>query len=401
METTFQRIYMDHHATTPLDPRVLETMMPYLTSEFGNASSNTHAFGWRAKEAVELARQQIAKLIGCNPEEIIFTNGATESDNLAIKGVAQQYRRKGNHLITSQIEHSAILESCKTLEKDGFEVTYLPVDQYGMVDPQDVKEAITDQTILISIIYASNEVGTINPLSEIGEISQDHGVLFHSDAVQGIGKIESNVDTLKVDLMSLTAHKMYGPKGIGALHIRSKRPKIRIKPQNHGGGQEANIRSGTLNVPNIVGFGTACEIAQSEMEAEAKHLTNLRNHLHQKISENIDCIQVHGHPEKRLPGNLNVSFEFVESLSLLENLSNIALSTGSACSSSSIEASRVLTAMGVEEELARSPIRFGLGRGNTLDQVNFVADQLSKQVTKLRDLSPMYKIVRKGSHQTV
>ena len=401
METTFQRIYMDHHATTPLDPRVLETMMPYLTSEFGNASSNTHAFGWRAKEAVELARQQIAKLIGCNPEEIIFTNGATESDNLAIKGVAQQYRRKGNHLITSQIEHSAILESCKTLEKDGFEVTYLPVDQYGMVDPQDVKEAITDQTILISIIYASNEVGTINPLSEIGEISQDHGVLFHSDAVQGIGKIESNVDTLKVDLMSLTAHKMYGPKGIGALHIRSKRPKIRIKPQNHGGGQEANIRSGTLNVPNIVGFGTACEIAQSEMEAEAKHLTNLRNHLHQKISENIDCIQVHGHPEKRLPGNLNVSFEFVESLSLLENLSNIALSTGSACSSSSIEASRVLMAMGVEEELARSPIRFGLGRGNTLDQVNFVADQLSKQITKLRELSSMYKIIRKGSHQTV
>ena len=401
METTFQRIYMDHHATTPLDPRVLETMMPYLTSEFGNASSNTHAFGWRAKEAVELARQQIAKLIGCNPEEIIFTNGATESDNLAIKGVAQQYRRKGNHLITSQIEHSAILESCKTLEKDGFEVTYLPVDQYGMVDPQDVKEAITDQTILISIIYASNEVGTINPLSEIGEISQDHGVLFHSDAVQGIGKIESNVDTLKVDLMSLTAHKMYGPKGIGALHIRSKRPKIRIKPQNHGGGQEANIRSGTLNVPNIVGFGTACEIAQSEMEAEAKHLTNLRNHLHQKISENIDCIQVHGHPEKRLPGNLNVSFEFVESLSLLENLSNIALSTGSACSSSSMEASRVLMAMGVEEELARSPIRFGLGRGNTLDQVNFVADQLSKQITKLRELSSMYKIIRKGSHQTV
>ena len=399
MEKTFQRIYMDHHATTPLDPRVLETMMPYLTSEFGNASSNTHAFGWRAKEAVELARQQIAKLIGCNPEEIIFTNGATESDNLAIKGVAQQYRRKGNHLITSQIEHSAILESCKTLEKEGFEVTYLPVDQYGMVDPQDVKEAITDQTILISIIYASNEVGTINPLSEIGEISQDHGVLFHSDAVQGIGKIESNVDTLKVDLMSLTAHKMYGPKGIGALHIRSKRPKIRIKPQNHGGGQEANIRSGTLNVPNIVGFGTACEIAQSEMEAEAKHLTNLRNHLHQKISENIDCIQVHGHPEKRLPGNLNVSFEFVESLSLLENLSNIALSTGSACSSSSIEASRVLMAMGVEEELARSPIRFGLGRSNTLNQVNFVADQLSKQVTKLRNLSSMYKIVRKGSQQ--
>ena len=399
MEKTFQRIYMDHHATTPLDPRVLETMMPYLTSEFANASSNTHAFGWRAKEAVELARQQIAKLIGCNPEEIIFTNGATESDNLAIKGVAQQYRRKGNHLITSQIEHSAILESCKTLEKDGFEVTYLPVDQYCMVDPQDVKEAITDQTILISIIYASNEVGTINPLSEIGEISQDHGVLFHSDAVQGIGKVESSVDTLKVDLMSLTAHKMYGPKGIGALHIRSKRPKIRIKPQNHGGGQEANIRSGTLNVPSIVGFGAACEIAQSEMEAEAKHLTNLRNHLHQKISENIDFMHVHGHPEKRLPGNLNISFEFVESLSLLENLSNIALSTGSACSSSSIETSRVLMAMGVEEELARSPIRFGLGRSNTLNQVNFVADQLSKQVTKLRNLSSMYKIVRKGSQQ--
>ena len=270
-----------------------------------------------------------------------------------------------------------------------------------MVDPQDVKEAITDHTILISIIYASNEVGTINPLSEIGEISQNHGVLFHSDAVQGIGKIESNVDTLKVDLMSLTAHKMYGPKGIGALHIRSKRPKIRITPQNHGGGQEAKIRSGTLNVPSIVGFGKACEIAQSEMAAEAKHLTHLRNQLRQRISENIDFTHVHGHPEKRLPGNLNISFEFVESLSLLENLSNIALSTGSACSSSSIEASRVLVAMGVEEELARSPIRFGLGRGNTLDQVNFVAAQIVEQVTKLRDLSSMYKMVRKGGYQTV
>ena len=401
MEATFQRIYMDHHATTPLDPRVLEVMMPYLTNEFGNASSNTHVFGWRAKEAVELARQQVARLIGSSPKEIIFTNGATESDNLAIKGIAQQYRRKGNHLITSQIEHSAILESCKMLEKDGFEVTFLPVDQYGMVDPQDVKEAITDHTRLISIIYASNEVGTINPLTEIGEISQNHGVLFHSDAVQGIGKIESNVDTLKVDLMSLTAHKMYGPKGIGALHIRSKRPKIRITPQNHGGGQEAKIRSGTLNVPSIVGFGKACEIAQSEMAAEAKHLTHLRNQLRQRISENIDFTHVHGHPEKRLPGNLNISFEFVESLSLLENLSNIALSTGSACSSSSIEASRVLVAMGVEEELARAPIRFGLGRGNTLDQVNFVAAQLAEQVTKLRDLSSMYKMVSKGGYQTV
>jgi len=286
------------------------------------------------------------------------------------------------------------------LEKDGFEVTYLPVDQYGMVDPQDVKDAITDQTILISIIYASNEVGTINPLSEIGEISQNYDVLFHSDAVQGIGKIESNVDALKVDLMSLTAHKMYGPKGIGALHIRSKRPKIRITPQNHGGGQEAKIRSGTLNVPGIVGFGKACEIAQSEMDTEAKHLTHLRNQFCQRISESIDFIHMHGHPTKRLPGNLNVSFEFVESLSLLENLSGIALSTGSACSSSSMEASRVLIAMGVEEELARSPIRFGLGRSNTLDQVDFVAARLEEQVTKFRNLSPIYKMVRKGEYQT-
>ena len=391
MEATFQKIYMDHHATTPLDPRVLEAMMPYLTDEFGNASSNTHAFGWRAKEAVDLARQQVARLIGSSPEEIIFTNGATESDNLVIKGISQQYRRKGNHLITSQIEHSAILESCKVLEKDGFEVTYLPVDQYGMVDPQDVKDAITDQTILISIIYATSGV-RIN--------SRNYDVLFHSDAVQGIGKIESNVDALKVDLMSLTAHKMYGPKGIGALHIRSKRPKIRITPQNHGGGQEAKIRSGTLNVPGIVGFGKACEISQSEMDTEAKHLTHLRNQFCQRISESIDFIHLHGHPKKRLPGNLNVSFEFVESLSLLENLSGIALSTGSACSSSSMEASRVLIAMGVEEELARSPIRFGLGRSNTLDQVDFVAARLEEQVTKLRNLSPIYKMVRKGEYQT-
>ena len=385
-------IYFDHHATTPIAPSVLESMMPYLTKSFGNASSTTHAFGQQARLAVEQARKQIADLIGASPEEILFTSGATESDNLAIKGVAEGYRRRGNHIITTQIEHSAILDTCKVLERAGFEITYLPVDKYGMVDPQQVADGIRAETILISVIYASNEVGTINPLSAIGEIAWQHGILFHSDAVQGIGKIESNVERLNVDLMSLTAHKMYGPKGIGVLYVRQKRPRIRLSPQNYGGGQEGKIRSGTLNVPGIVGFGQACQLAQTEMLHEAERLTGLRDRLYQGLKNQIDLLHLNGHPAQRLPGNLNVSIEFVESLTLLEKLEKIALSTGSACSSNSMTPSRVLTAMGIDESLARAPIRFGLGRDNTVAEVDYVILRTTEEIAKLRRLSPLYQM---------
>ena len=385
-------IYFDHHATTPIAPSVLESMMPYLTKSFGNASSTTHAFGQQARLAVEQARKQIADLIGASPEEILFTSGATESDNLAIKGVAEGYRRRGNHIITTQIEHSAILDTCKVLERVGFEITYLPVDKYGMVDPQKVADGIRAETILISVIYASNEVGTINPLSAIGEIARQHGILFHSDAVQGIGKIESNVDRLNVDLMSLTAHKMYGPKGVGVLYVRQKRPRIRLSPQNYGGGQEGKIRSGTLNVPGIVGFGQACQLAQTEMQHEAERLTSLRDRLYQGLKNQIDLLHLNGHPAQRLPGNLNVSIEFVESLTLLEKLEKIALSTGSACSSNSMTPSGVLTAMGIDESLARAPIRFGLGRDNTVAEVDYVILRMIEEIAKLRRLSPLYQM---------
>ena len=385
-------IYFDHHATTPIAPSVLESMMPYLTKSFGNASSTTHAFGQQARLAVEQARKQIADLIGASPEEILFTSGATESDNLAIKGVAEGYRRRGNHIITTQIEHSAILDTCKVLERAGFEITYLPVDKYGMVDPQQVADGIRAETILISVIYASNEVGTINPLSAIGEIAWQHGILFHSDAVQGIGKIESNVERLNVDLMSLTAHKMYGPKGIGVLYVRQKRPRIRLSPQNYGGGQEGKIRSGTLNVPGIVGFGQACQLAQTEMLHEAERLTGLRDRLYQGLKNQIDLLHLNGHPVQRVPGNLNVSIEFVESLTLLEKLEKIALSTGSACSSNSMTPSRVLTAMGIDESLARAPIRFGLGRDNTVAEVDYVILRTTEEIAKLRRLSPLYQM---------
>ena len=385
-------IYFDHHATTPIAPSVLESMMPYLTKSFGNASSTTHAFGQQARLAVEQARKQIADLIGASPEEILFTSGATESDNLAIKGVAEGYRRRGNHIITTQIEHSAILDTCKVLERAGFEITYLPVDKYGMVDPQQVADGIRAETILISVIYASNEVGTINPLSAIGEIAWQHGILFHSDAVQGIGKIESNVERLNVDLMSLTAHKMYGPKGIGVLYVRQKRPRIRLSPQNYGGGQEGKTRSGTLNVPGIVGFGQACQLAQTEMLHEAERLTGLRDRLYQGLKNQIDLLHLNGHPVQRVPGNLNVSIEFVESLTLLEKLEKIALSTGSACSSNSMTPSRVLTAMGIDESLARAPIRFGLGRDNTVAEVDYVILRMIEEIAKLRRLSPLYQM---------
>ena len=394
-----QPIYMDSHATTPLDPRVLEAMMPYLTTHFGNAASSTHLFGEHAKDAVDAARGQVADLIGCSEGEIIFTSGATESDNLAVKGVACHYKDRGNHIITSNVEHHAVLDSCKALEESGFDVTYLPVDRYGMVHPQQVKDAITDQTVLISLIYVNGEVGTINPMTEVGEIAEKYGILFHSDATQGIGKIESDVNELKVDLMSFTAHKMYGPKGIGALYVRKKDPPIQLYPLLHGGGQENNIRSGTLNVPGIVGFGAACELCRQEMEEEAKQITALREQLYHRLSKRIDLIHLNGHPTQRVPGNINLSFEFVESQSILSGLKEIALSSGSACNSDSIEPSYVLRAMGVNDELALGAIRFGLGRHNTEAEVDTVVACVAAQVARLRELSPLYEMAQGGNYE--
>ena len=394
-----QPIYMDSHATTPLDPRVLEAMMPYLTTHFGNAASSTHLFGEHAKDAVDTARVQVADLIGCSPEEIIFTSGATESDNLAVKGVAYQYRDRRNHIITSTVEHHAVLDSCKALEELGFNVTYLPVDKYGMVHPQQVKDAITDQTALISLIYVNGEVGTINSITEVGEIAEQYGILFHSDATQGVGKVESEVNELKVDLMSFTAHKMYGPKGIGALYVRKKNPPIQLYPLLHGGGQENNIRSGTLNVPGIVGLGAACELCKQEMEGETKRIASLRERLYRGLSGQIDRIHLNGHPTQRLPGNLNLSFEFVESQSILSGLKEIALSSGSACNSDSVEPSYVLRAMSVKNELALGAIRFGLGRHNTAAEVDTVVERLAAQIARLRELSPLYEMAQSGNYE--
>ncbi|MDE0301059.1 MAG: cysteine desulfurase family protein [Candidatus Poribacteria bacterium] len=384
-------IYMDYHATTPIDPQVVDAMIPYLTTCFGNASSTAHLFGWKARDAVEKARHQVAELIGCSTDELIFTSGATESDNLAIKGVAYAYRHKGNHIITSTAEHHAVLDTCAVLENDGFKVTYLPVDKYGMVHPQQVRDCITEQTILISLIYANNEVGTINPLAEVGKIAGCQGVLFHSDAVQAVGKIDSDVNRLGLDLMSLTAHKMYGPKGIGALYIRARKPRIHLAPMIHGGGQENRIRPGTLNVPAIVGFGEACELSKTLMVDESERIAVLRDKLLHALFNRIDHINLNGHPLKRLVGNLNISFEFVESEALLASLDNIALSAGSACTSGAVQASHVLLAMRLKKELAHTAVRFGLGRFTTEVEVDQVIDAVVKEVHRLRQLSPLYE----------
>ncbi|OGB92034.1 MAG: IscS subfamily cysteine desulfurase [candidate division NC10 bacterium RIFCSPLOWO2_02_FULL_66_22] len=389
-------IYMDHHATTPVAPEVFEAMRPYFTERFGNAASRNHAFGWAAESAVEAARAQIAGLIGCKPVELVFTSGATESDNLAIKGVAKAYREKGTHIITSQIEHHAVLDSCKRLEKEGFQVTYLPVSRDGLVDPADVAKALTAKTILVSIMLANNEIGTIQPLAEIGRLCKERGVLFHSDAVQGVGKIPVNVDALGLDLMSLTAHKLYGPKGVGALYVRMGKPRVKLVAQMDGGGHEKGRRSGTLNIPGIVGFGKACELAGQLMTSEAARLTALRERLWAGIRARLDHVHLNGHPTLRLPGNLNVSFEYVEGESLLMSLKDVAVSSGSACTSASLEPSYVLKALGIGEALAHTSIRFGLGRGNTEEEVDYVCDRLAEQVTRLRAMSPLYEMAQAG-----
>ncbi|MBF6560350.1 MAG: IscS subfamily cysteine desulfurase [Candidatus Binataceae bacterium] len=390
-------IYMDNHATTPVDPRVIEAMLPYFTEKFGNAASRNHSFGWEAEEAVDRARNQIAALIGAKSKEIIITSGATESDNLAIKGVVEFYKDKGNHVITCVTEHKAVLDSCRALERTGkATVTYLPVDKYGMVDPDDLRNAITDKTVLITIMYANNEVGTIHPIAEIGRIAKEKGIVFHCDAVQAVGKVPVNVDRDGIDLLSLSAHKIYGPKGVGAIYVRSKGPRVRLTPQMDGGGHERGMRSGTLNVTGIVGLGKACEIAGAEMEEENRRLLDLRNKLQAGIFERLDEVYLNGHPTARLPGNLNVSFAYVEGESLLMGISDIAVSSGSACTSATLEPSYVIRALGVDEELAHSSIRFGVGRFNTGDEVDFVTDRVTREVKRLREMSPLYEMAREG-----
>jgi cysteine desulfurase len=385
-------IYIDNHATTPVDPRVLEAMIPYFTEKFGNAASRSHAFGWESEAAVDAARELVAKLIhAASPREIVFTSGATESDNLAIKGVAEAYRAKGDHIVTCVTEHKAVLDSCKVLEKRGYRVTYLPVNSQGLIDLERLREALTEKTILVSIMQANNEIGTIQPIKEIGRLAKERGILFHTDATQAVGRIFVDVEELGVDLVSLTAHKMYGPKGIGALYVRSSKPRVKLTPIIDGGGHERGMRSGTPNVPGIVGLGKACEIAHAEMATEAERFLQLRERLKNGILSELEEVTVNGHPTERLPGNLNMSFAYVEGESLLMGLKEIAVSTGSACTSASLEPSHVLRAIGVPEELAHTSIRFGLGRFNTADEIDFTIRRVVEEVRRLREISPVFK----------
>jgi cysteine desulfurase len=388
-------IYMDNHATTPVDPRVVEAMLPYFTEVFGNAASRSHAFGWTAEKAVEKARDQVGALMGASGKEIVWTSGATESDNLAIKGAAEFHKDRGNHIITAQTEHKAVLDTCKRLEKEGFEVTYLPVEQDGRVSPAAVKAAMTDKTILVSIMLANNEIGTVNPVEEIGPIVKEKGALFHIDAVQGVGKIPFDVNKARADLVSVSAHKMYGPKGVGALYVRRK-PRVRITAQIDGGGHERGMRSGTLNVPAIVGFGKAAELCATEMASEAKRLFALRERLREGIQSQVTDTFVNGSLEHRLPGSLNISFAYVEGEAMLMGLKDVAVSSGSACTSASLEPSYVLRALGVAEEMAHTSIRFGLGRFNTEEEVDFVVKTVVGKVKKLRELSPLYEMAQQG-----
>jgi len=371
-------------------------MMPYLTGIFGNAASRNHSFGWEAEQGVDKAREQIAKLIGATAKEIIFTSGATESTNLAIKGVAEMYRERGNHIITQMTEHKATLDTCKRLEKSGFRVTYLPVQADGLIDIEDLKRAMDDQTIIVSIMYANNEIGVIQPIAEIGKLCKEKGVIFHTDAVQAVGKIPVNVITDNIDLLSLSGHKIYGPKGVGALYVRRRNPRVQLAEQINGGGHERGMRSGTLNVPGIVGLGAACEICMNEMAAEAAREIELRDYLKNKLEAALDYTQVNGNMEHHLPGNLNMSFVYVEGESLLMGINDIAVSSGSACTSATLEPSFVLKALGLGDDVAHSSIRFGLGRFNTKAEVDYVSDKIINVVQHLRELSPLYEMVKEG-----
>jgi cysteine desulfurase len=380
---------MDHHSTTPVDPRVLEAMLPYFTERFGNAASKSHVFGWRAEEAVEEAREEVARLIGATAREIVWTSGATESDNLAVKGVARFHAARGRHLVTTAIEHKAVLDSMAALVREGFEVTVLPVSREGIVDPESVRSALREDTVLVSVMHANNEVGTVQPIEEIGRITRERGVLFHVDAVQSVGRIPFDVESSQADLVSLSAHKMYGPKGVGALYVR-RRPRARLVAQIDGGGHERGYRSGTLNVPGIVGFGKAASLAREEMPTEAPRLLALRERLRLAILAGLDRVFVNGSLERRLPGNLNLSFEHVEGEALMIAMKDVAVSSGSACTSASLEPSYVLRAMGVPDDLAHASIRFGLGRSNTEEEVDHAARLVIEKATRLREMSPAW-----------
>jgi cysteine desulfurase len=388
-------IYMDYHATTPVDPRVLDAMLPYFREEFGNAASKSHSFGWRAEEAVEEARAEVGRLIGATAKEIVFTSGATESDNLAVKGAAHFYKEKGRHVVTCRTEHKAVLDPMHRLEREGFEVTYLPVAKDGRVDPGEVARAIRADTILVSIMHANNETGVLHPIEEIGRVTRERGVALHCDAVQTVGKLPFDVEKLGVDLASISAHKMYGPKGVGALYVRRK-PRVRLIAEQDGGGHERGYRSGTLNVPGIVGLGRACAIAREELAAEAPRVLSLRERLRRGLEQRVELMTVNGSLEHRLPGNLNVSFAYVEGEALMMAVKDVAVSSGSACTSASLEPSYVLRAMGVSDELAHASIRFGLGRFNTEEEVDYVVELFAAKVKKLRDMSPLYEMAKEG-----
>jgi cysteine desulfurase len=389
-------IYMDNHATTAVDPRVFEAMRPYFTDVFGNAASRNHSFGWEAEEGVEKARKQVADLIGATAKEIVFTSGATESNNLAIKGVAEMYAEKGNHIITAATEHKATLDTCKHLEKQGCRVTYLPVGQDGLIDLDMLREAITDKTILITIMYANNEIGVIQPVQEIARLAKEKGVLFHTDGVQAVGKIPVDVTRDGIHLMSLSGHKIYGPKGVGALYVRRKAPRVQLTAQMDGGGHERGMRSGTLNVTGIVGLGAACAMCQADMPQESVRLRGLRDKLMNKLMTELDAVYINGSLDHRLPHNLNISFAYVEGESLLMGINDVAVSSGSACTSATLEPSYVLKALGAGDDLAHSSIRFGLGRFNTEEEVDYVGDKVVDVVKKLRELSPLYEMAKEG-----
>ncbi|MCI0448863.1 MAG: IscS subfamily cysteine desulfurase [Chlorobi bacterium] len=389
-------IYLDNHSTTQPDPRVVKVMLPFFTEIYGNASSSTNEFGWKAGAAVENARKQVSKLINSDSREIIFTSGATESINLAIKGTADAYSHKGNHIITVKTEHKAGLDSCKSLEKKGYAVTYLSVDKYGLIDLDELKNAITGKTILVSVMYANNEIGTIQHIEDIANICKEKGVLFHTDATQAVGKIALDVSKLNIDLLSFSAHKMHGPKGVGALYIKNKSPKIKITPQTDGGEQEKDLRAGTLNVPGIVGFGKACEIALNEMDSEISRIKNLRDTMYNGIISQLDEVYLNGHPDKRLVNNLNLSFKYVNSDALMMSMKEIALSTGSACSSGSMETSHVLNAINISEDLRHSAVRFGLGRFNNDEEIQYTIHKVVEKVNYLRKISPAYQMAKKG-----
>jgi cysteine desulfurase len=387
---------MDYHATTPVDRRVLDAMVPYFTDDFGNAASRNHPFGWKAEEAGERARKQVADLIGANPKELIFTSGATESNNLAIKGVAEMYREKGNHVITCVTEHKAVIDTCKRLEKQGYRVTYLPVEKDGRIRLDDLRGAITDKTILITIMTANNEIGVIQPIEEIGAIAKERGIIFHTDAVQAVGKVPFDVNGMKADLVSLSAHKMYGPKGVGALYVRRRNPRVLLAEQISGGGHERGMRSGTLNVPGIVGLGKASQICKAELAQESERLRKLRDRLNDGLHKHLDEIYINGSMDHRLPHNLNISFAYVEGESLLMGINDVAVSSGSACTSASLEPSYVLKALGAGDDLAHSSIRFGLGRWTTEEEVDYVIDRLTNVVQRLREMSPLYEMAKEG-----